>query len=244
MEYQYLIPIVGVVLGWFLSQLTGIFSLAREDRRFRSAALPAMIDLYFQQYRINKILEFYNLRLGDALKELCNTAETAKKSSKLHDEVLLKLISSFEVNRQQIIDLPKEQKETLFKSLSVATDSLSKVAPALAYRLSRLSSEFLLFQAIKFPEMNLEPRNYLETHGNLLGIFRADLKELRHLIIRTALGIGVLQLIEILLLVVRQEKELSNYSKEVIETLLQSIKPNPTVEKDAPPKSVAPRLSP
>jgi hypothetical protein len=233
MEYQYLIPIVGVVLGWFLSQLTGMFSLAREDRRCRSAALPAMVDLYFQQYRINKILEFYNLRLGDELKELCNATENNKQNKKLYDEVFLQLLSSFEVNRQRTIDLPQELKESLFKSLTVATDSLSKVAPALAYRLSRLSSEFSLFQVIKFPEMNLEPTKYFETYENLLGIFRADLQELRRLIIRTALGIGVFQLIEILLLVIKQEKELNNYSKEAIETLLKSIKSNLAFKRDA-----------
>lgn len=168
MELKYIVPIAGVVLGWLLSQLAGVFTSAREDRRSRAASLPAMIDLYFQQYRINKILEYFNFRLGDTLEQWCEATNFNEVEKGRREELLTQLMASFEVTRQGNIDLPEKQKESLFKSLSAAVESLSKVAPASAYRLSRLSSEFMLFQEIKFSVRNLDPMNYLETHGNIL----------------------------------------------------------------------------
>lgn len=231
MELKYIVPIAGVVLGWLLSQLSGVFTLAREDRRSRAASLPAMIDLYFQQYRINKILEFFNLRLGDTLKQLFEATNFGEIEKEHREELLAQLMASFEVTRQGNIDLPEKQKESLFKSLSAAVESLSKVAPASAYRLSRLSSEFALFQEIKFSEKILDPMNYLVTHGNILGVFRADLEDLRRLIVRTALGLGVIQFLEVFLLLRSEEKKLRLAPKDQIEALLHVHKPNTPVNR-------------
>ncbi|MDN4721190.1 hypothetical protein QYZ46_06515 [Vibrio parahaemolyticus] len=49
-EYlKIIIPLIAVVLGWLLSQLSGLFAIGREEKQFRSSALPAMLDLYFQK---------------------------------------------------------------------------------------------------------------------------------------------------------------------------------------------------
>ncbi|HEY9104871.1 hypothetical protein [Chitinimonas sp.] len=227
MEIKSLIPIAGVLIGWLLSQVSGSFSLAREDRRSRASALPAMIDLYVQQYRINKILEIFNQRLTKALEELHKHRESGNLTKNDGDKIIRSIFSTFEIQRQGNIDLPEKQKEALFLSLANAVDSLSKVTPTLAYRLSKLTSEFILFQEIKFPEKDLDLKNYLETYSHILGVFRSDLGELRRLIIRAALGIGVIQFFGILSLLKSEEKELNNVSPEIIETALQSIKPSP-----------------
>ena len=70
------------------------------------------------------------------------------------------------------------------------------------------------------------PMNYLETHGNILGVFRADLKDLRRLIVRTALGLGVIQFLEVYLLLRSEEKNLRQPPKEQMETLLHMYKPS------------------
>ncbi|TOE33410.1 hypothetical protein CGJ45_24825, partial [Vibrio parahaemolyticus] len=70
-EYlKIIIPLIAVVLGWLLSQLSGLFAIGREEKQFRSSALPAMLDLYFQKNRIDHVLAFFNGKLGDSMEKL------------------------------------------------------------------------------------------------------------------------------------------------------------------------------
>lgn len=233
MEIKDIFPIVGILLGWLLSQLSGAFSLAREDRRLRSSAIPPMMDLYFQKYRIDKILEYFNLKLGDSLKQLCQLAEAGKISKQDRETIFSQLFSAFEKTRQGNVDLPSKNKETLFSSMEKAIDSLSKVDAASAYKLSRLSNEFALMLEIKFPEDQLNPEHYLKVHGNLLSIFRADIASLRKLILKTAFKLGVVEFFRIYSLLKSEEKFLNDTPKDVIEEVIKSTRPNKSMQPTA-----------
>lgn len=226
MEIKYIIPILGVVLGWLLSQLTGAFSLAREDRRLRSSAIPPMMDLYFQQYRIDKILKFFNLKLGHSLEQLHQLAEAGKIPKQDRETIFNQLFSSFEKTRQGNVELPSKNKETLFSSIEKAVDSLSKVDATSAYKLSRLSNEFALMLEIKFPEEQLNPKHYIEVHSNLLSIFQSDIASLRKLILKTAFKLGVVEFLKIHFLLKSEEKQLDDTPKDVIEDVIKSTRPN------------------
>lgn len=233
MEIKYIVPVLGVVLGWLLSQLSGAFLLAREDRRLRSSAIPPMMDLYFQQYRIDKILEFFNLKLGDSLEQLHQLAEAGKIPKQHRETIFNQLFTAFEKTRQVNVDLPSKNKETLFSSIEKAVDSLSKVDAISAYKLSRLSNEFALMLEIKFPEEQLNPKHYLEVHGNLLSIFRSDIINLRSLILKNAFKVGIVELIKIYLLLKSEEKQLNDTPKDVIEEVIKSTKTNKSSQQDA-----------
>ena len=226
MEIKYIIPILGVVLGWLLSQLTRAFSLAREDRRLRSSAIPPMMDLYFQQYRIDKILKFFNLKLGDSLEQLHQLAEAGKIPKQAEKTIFNMLFSAFEKTRQGNVELPSKNKETLFSSIEKAVDSLSKVDTTSAYKLSRVSNEFALMLEIKFPEEQLNPKHYIEVHSNLLSIFQSDIASLRKLILKTAFKLGIVEFLKIHFLLKSEEKQLDDTPKDVIEDVIKSTRSN------------------
>lgn len=226
-EYlKYLIPLAGVFLGWILSQFSGVINTAKESRQHRSSALPAMIDLYFQQYRIDQILKFFNLRLGDSLKKLHEIFEKNDVPKEKRLELLSLAIANFEKSRQGNLDLPEKNKEYLFRALDAATSSLSKVDPISSYRLSRLIAEFILLIEIKFPANEINSEKYLSTWENLLHTFRNDVGALKKLILKVSIGIGWVTFLRIWWLLRNEEKLLGQPPVDALEDLLQTLKPN------------------
>lgn len=223
-ELKYIVPILGIILGWLLSQLSGSFAIAREERSLYSSALPAMIDFHFQQYRINKILEYFNLKFGDTLEEFSLAAEAGSFTPSEHKQLFKDMFLGFEKSRQQNINLPEKNKELLFKSLELAIDSLSKVDAVSAYRLSRLMNEYILATEIKFPEDELNYISYLKTYEHLLSIYRNDLKSLKKIILIVAFKISIFQFIRIFLLLRQEEQELNSVPKETIDHALKTVK--------------------
>lgn len=226
LDFKYLIPLAGVLLGWILSQFSGAINTAKELRQYRSSALPPMLDLYFQQYRIDQILKFFNLRLGDSMEKLHKIYEKHDIPKEKRLEIFSLLVEKFEQTRQGNLDLPEKNKEYLFRALDTATLSLSKADPVSAYRLSRLLAEFILLLEIKFPSNEINSEKYLSTWGYLLQTFRNDMGDLRKLILKVSLGIGLVTFLRIWWLLRSEEKLLEQPPEGVLEDLVQTLKPN------------------
>jgi hypothetical protein len=232
-EFKYIVPIIGVALGWLLSQLAGLFTFAREDRRIRSSSLPAMLDLYFQQKRIDHVLTYFNVKLGDSIEQLHTIFEKhdADKESRL--ALLEELITAFEKTRQGNLDLPEKNKENLESSIDHAIKELSKVDAVSSYRLTRLYNEFILLIEIKFPDEDLNSPSYLKTWSELLSIYRADLESLRNLVLKTARGVGVIGWYKVWSLIREEEKQLESTPKDTLDSVLTTLKPNKSSQQDA-----------
>lgn len=231
-EFKYLAPIIGVALGWFLSQLAGLFNLAREDRRIRSSTLPAMIDLYFQQKRIDHVLTYFNLKLGDSMEQLIKIFEKSKADKESRASILDELIQAFEKTRQGNLDLPVKNKKTLEKSIEHAVKELSKVDAVSAYKLTRLYNEFILLIEIKFPAEEINSSAYLNTWSGLLSIYRTDLGNLRRLVFKVSRGIGLIEWLKVWMLIREEEKLLESTPTDVMDDVLKVLKPNKPIKKD------------
>ena len=223
-ELSLLMPLIGVALGWVLSQFSSGSAATREDRRLRRSALPPMLELYFQQYRIDKILVFFNLRLGGALEQMVSIFERDEVSREKGFEHMQKLLGGFEKTRQGTLDLPEKNKESMFRSLDHAAQVLSKVDPVGSYRLSRLSNEFVLLIEIKFPNDNLSPKEYMDTWAGLLETFRNDIDDLRRLIHRTAFRVSLIEFIRVLLLLRKEERAVSDPPVDLLESVQNVIR--------------------
>ncbi len=210
-----------------LGQLSGAINAAKDARQCRSIALPSMLDLYFQQYRIDQILKFFNNRLNENLKRLHEIIESNDAFKEKKFEFLSLLMKGFEQSRQGNLDLPEKNKEYLFRALDAAVLSLSKADPVSAYKLSRLVAEFILLIEIKFPVDELNSAKYLATWGNLLETFRDDIAALRKLILKIAFGVGWGAFFRIWWLLRSEEKLLNRPPGDVLEDLLQTLKPKP-----------------
>jgi hypothetical protein len=231
-EFKYLAPIIGVALGWLLSQLAGLFNLAREDRRIRSSTLPAMIDLYFQQKRIDHVLTYFNLKLGDSMEQLIKIFEENKADKESRASILDKLIQAFEKTRQGNLDLPDKNKESLEKSIEHAVKELSKVDAVSAYKLTRLYNEFILLIEIKFPAEEINSSAYLNTWSGLLSTYRTDLGNLRSLVFKVSRGIGLIEWLKVWMLIREEEKLLESTPTDVMDDVLKVLKPNKPIKQD------------
>jgi hypothetical protein len=232
-----LVPLIGVILGWALSQLSSGAAARREDKRLRRSALPPMLELYFQQYRIDQVLMFFNLRLGKSLTKMVNIFERERVSYEESAKVLALLFGKFERGRQQNLDLPEKNKESMFRSLDRATQALAKVDPVGAYRLSRLSNEFVLLLEIKFPQENLSSKEYMDTWTGILSSYRHDIEALRRLITRTAFTIGLVDFVRVLLLLRKEERAFSNPSSDLLESALNIVRK--TKEPECAPQAAS-----
>jgi hypothetical protein len=183
------------------------------------------------------VLEFYNYKLGDSLEELCNIQSERKINREESMKIFGALFQNFEKTRQGNLELPDKNKELLFKSLESAVVSLSKVDATSAYRLFRLTNEFALLLECKFPPDQLNPQSYLKTHGNMIAIFRDDLKALRKLILKVACQVSAVQYIKVLLLVREEEALVSTTPEDVIKDVCNCVVPNEGADSDAAKKT-------
>lgn len=218
-DISVLTPILGVAVGWILSQISSSATARREDKRIRRSAIPAMVELYFQQYRINSILNYFNKKLSESIRGLVEIFDENNVPPHQQKEYMQKLFSGFESTRQGNLDLPTKNKENIFSSIDDATKNLSKVDPLKAYRLSRLANEFNLLMEIKLPKENLSTKEYLDTWSALLATFHDDIQSLRKLILRTSFNVGFLEFANFLLLIRQEEKNLASPPVETLESL-------------------------
>ncbi|WP_219584119.1 hypothetical protein, partial [Vibrio parahaemolyticus] len=221
-EYlKIIIPLIAVVLGWLLGQLSGLFAIGREEKQFRSSALPAMLDLYFQKNRIDHVLAFFNGKLGDSMEKLHEIFEKHGADLDSRRRLIDELMSKFESSRQVNLDLPEKNKISLDKSVERSIIELSKVDAVSAYKLDRIYNEFILLMEIRFPEKEIDATYYLDVWSELLGVFRQDLRTLRKLILKVARSISFCDYIKVLMLLRAEEKLLKSVPKESLESILK-----------------------
>lgn len=208
-ELALYLPLIGVAVGWFLNELAGTFRVAREERQGLKAALPPLLLLYFEKYRINEILTFFNRRMGDDFEKNFHAFQESAADSITIEKFLSEYMAHFEEMRKQNVLLPDKSKEDLSDDLSKALVSLSKVAPVYAYRARKLFSEFTLFQELELPSPTEHHSEYMQTLSLVLAVFRSDMAKLKSLIKSIAFKAGLMQYIQILLLLSKEEKELA-----------------------------------
>ncbi|MGU3843737.1 hypothetical protein ACVZHT_19255, partial [Vibrio diabolicus] len=160
--FKIIIPLIAVFLGWLLSQLSGLFAIGREEKQFRSSAIPAMLDLYFQKNRIDHVLDFFNGKLGDSMEKLHEIFKKHDADLDSRRKLIDELMSKFESTRQSNLDLPEKNKISLDKSIERSINELSKVDAVSAYKLERIYNEFILLMEIRFPEEELDANYYLD----------------------------------------------------------------------------------
>lgn len=219
------LPLIGVAVGWFLNELAGTFRVAREERQGLKAALPPLLLLYFEQFRINEILTFFNRRMGDDLENNFHAFQEKGADSIKVRSFLSEYMSHFEKMRKQNVALPEKSKEDLSDDLSTALASLSKVAPMHAYRARKLFSEFTLFQELELPSPTEHHREYEQMLSLVLAVFRSDMGELKSLVKSLAFKAGLMQYIQILLLLNKEEKELSGGGAKAHDHIFKTVEP-------------------
>jgi hypothetical protein len=186
MNNEVLLALGGVLLGWFLSELAGAFRIAREERHLVRHALPPLLTLYFEQYRINEILSFFNRKMGDDFERFVLEAEKDPKQKSTVGGAIAAYLANFEDLRQHNVTMPQANRDSLIETLANATDGLAGVDPISAYQAKQLMSEFLLFQDIKMPASGSAPQIYVQFLGGVLSVFRNDITSLRKLILVVA----------------------------------------------------------
>ena len=197
MEAKLLIPLLGVVLGWLLGQVSTLWGVSRENRRFVSASLPSLVSLYFEKYRVNEILKIYNLKVDSDL-EIIHSAEKKGQLEKASNRLILEnYMEIFEQTRRINVTLPDKTLEAVVSAVKDGIKDLSKADPASAYKASRILNEFLLFIEIQLPDKNVDPIRYMDNWGKILSVYREDLDALRKLIFWLSLKSGLVQAIRI-----------------------------------------------
>ncbi|MFZ5531604.1 MAG: hypothetical protein ACOY4U_11230 [Pseudomonadota bacterium] len=197
MDNSVLISLVAVFLGWTLNELAGAFRIAREERQLVRSSIPALSQLYFEQYRINQILTFFNKKMGDDFE----TFYKAINSGDIKHESALAFISNYlsrhEESRRINISLPDINRSALLEAVKEAASALAKVDPVSAYEAKKLLSEFILFQESELPAASDNPQLYLQQWEMMLSVYRGDLSSLRNLILKTSCRASIFDYIQV-----------------------------------------------
>lgn len=230
MEAKLLIPLLGVVLGWLLGQVSTLLGVSRENRRFVLASLPSLMALYFEKYRINEIIKFYNLKVGSDFEIIHGAVERGQLEKASLKDLLEKYMETFEQTRRINVTLPDKTLEAVVSAVKDGIKDLSKVDPASAYKASRILNEFLLFIEIQLPDKNVDHKAYMENWGKILSVFRRDLDALKQLIFWLSLKSGLVQAVRIHRVVKSETSQLHN-SAEDIYGFLSMFKPNQSLNQ-------------
>lgn len=208
MDSTVIFPLAAVALGWFLNELAGAFRVAREERQLVRSALPALVQLYFEQYRINDILSFFARKMGDDFEDFYKAVETGIEKKGSINEFFTQYLAQHEKMRRANIALPEVNRASLIQAMLESTSALARVDPVSAYRAKKLLSEFVLFQETELPSLSNNYQFYVKQWSLILEVYRTDLSNLRGLILRVALKVGVMEYLRVRNLLTLEESEL------------------------------------
>jgi hypothetical protein len=209
MDPALLLSLAGVVVGWVLNELAGAFRIAREERQCLKASLPPLLQLYFEQFRINEILTFFNKKMGDDLEQIFTEVQRDNPDPEAIRMLLSDYLSKFEELRKTNISLPKRNAESLSIRVGAMLESLSKVDPVAAFSAGKLFNEFNLFQEAEMPAFGENHAAYVNTLAVMLSVYRNDMNNLRSLILRVSRRAGIVQYFETRRLLKTEEDGLS-----------------------------------
>ncbi len=214
MDLVLLLPLAGVVVGWFLNELAGAFRIAREERQCLKTALPPLLQFYFEQFRINEILTFFNTKMGDDFEHFFAEVQKDNPGSETIKKLLNDYLSKFEELRKTNISLPKRNAEDLSVRVGAMLESLSKVDPVAAFSAGKLFNEFTLFQETEMPAFRENHAAYVKTLAVMLSVYRSDMNSLRSLILRISRRVGIVQYFQTRRLLKAEEDGLSGGIKK------------------------------
>ncbi len=209
-----LLPLFGVVVGWFLNEIAGAFRIAREERQCLKAALPPLLQFYFEQFRINEILIFFNTKMGDDFEQIFFKLRNDNPGSETITMQVNDYLSKFDELRKTNISLPKRNAEDLTGRLEAMLESLSKVDPVSAFSAGKLFNEFTLFQEAELPAFDESHSAYINTFAVMLSVYRGDMNSLRSLILHISHQVGIVQYFETRRLLKAEEDGLSGGLKK------------------------------
>lgn len=204
-----LITLAAVALGWFLNELAGAFRIAREERQLSKGALPVLLHLYFEQFRINEILSFFNAKMGDDMESFHKAIESGAAHKESVGDFLAGYLAEHEEMWRTSVSLPEESRSSLIESAKQTTSSLAKVDPVSAYSARKLLSEFILFQKSELPKPDQDPQVYVNHLAMMLTVYRRDLSSLKKLILRVAWRSGIVEYFRIRKQLRDEEAEIS-----------------------------------
>ena len=175
MDEKYTITFLGLFVGWLLSQLATFFNVSRENRRFISSSIPGLIALYFEKYRINVILKFYNEKMGEDFKLIHSAVADGILDRPSFIDLNEKYLEGFEKTRRVNVTLPNRTLESVITSANEGIKELAKVEPHAALKAIRILNEFLLFGEIELPEKDTNISAYLDNWEIILFVYRREI---------------------------------------------------------------------
>lgn len=209
MDTSAFLSIAGVFVGWFLSELSGAFRTAREERQCLNSAIPPLAQLYFEQYRINEILTSLNVQMGNDFEKKFTEAQQQRADASTVRAFLDAYISQYDDARKVTIAVPQRTADHLSDRFRPMLDSLSRVDPVSAYSAGKLYSEFILFRESELPPFKSDHSAYVNTIEVMLGVYRKDMQTLRALILAIACKVGIIQYFRVRSLIKNEEAELT-----------------------------------
>ncbi|MBN2768880.1 MAG: hypothetical protein JXQ68_07220 [Campylobacterales bacterium] len=221
MEIDHYIAISAVVIGWLLSEASSLFRATRENRKYISSAITALLYLYIEQCKINDFLTFLNQRMKEDLDNVFNYAKENEACS--IKELLSLYVNHYEDQRRFGSTLPEKNIENLIKLTINAVDGLSKADAKNAYKANKAINDFILFTEIEFPKGADNHNLFVPFSESILSIFRNEMKSLKWLILWLSYKNGVLSFYRIYFLIRKEEKKINRSSDRSLQRLTTSL---------------------
>lgn len=123
MDFKLLMPLIGVVVGWFLGTITGLFKTRGENKKLLGKSIS---QLYYFVHELTIVIQYLD-KMKDRLK---------------HDE--------YEMHRQKVIERHTLKNESSLDNINQLIDNISSISPSLGIDLKHLLEGYITERNIKF----------------------------------------------------------------------------------------------
>jgi hypothetical protein len=122
-DYKLIIPLVGVILGWFLGTISGYFKIRGENKRLLGKSIS---QLYYFIHELSIVMHYLD---------------------KMKDNLS---IEKYEIHRQKVIEKYTLKNEHSIKNINELIDSISSMTPLLGIELKYVLEGYLSGRNTKF----------------------------------------------------------------------------------------------
>ena len=183
LEFKDWLPVLGIILGWVLSQIASYYRDTREKRKLLTIAMFTLLYVYFDRVRYRQILRVLKTRIGDKLEGISKLESSPEEKIEKNNLLLYQVE---EARQALLIDHPETESRNR-ESLSGALESISQVDSLILYKARSLIEDDYLYKNTDLSGLLDQPLVYLQSYESLLGSVESFNSELRSLIAITAL---------------------------------------------------------
>lgn len=209
--------LIGVAIGWLLSELSWHRRSNREERQLLSQALSALLFVYFDRVRYRDIMRTVNERLGDKLEAIYKEPPSDEGMQRI-----VNAIKGVESARKIMGFDPETTTKRTQDSVAKAIQDISKVDAVLSLKVRQIIEDREFFSSTDMNPLLASPMEYLQVYESMLSAHDQYSEELKDVAVAVARKLGPISWLRVLREIRSDRKQYEN-RKKMISGVLDSV---------------------